>query len=556
MDKLSRIIVRRLRQDARRRAVHSLDNHVIVALILARAVRDSNIGVRDLIRMMEYRAPIVTVQSQIARLEEHIVRLLEQTRLLPGAGFQFTVMSRHDDDSDVDDIRRKAFYIDGGSVAWSSTGSMRCRLVKELARELPVLATADQPDCLPDQIGIAADIALKVRRIDRAMIADLLEALHGEAGVACLADVPDTFAPRWLTVDDLLLAFRPGRPATDVLRVLVALAASNQKEGQDDDTGDEQDEDDSGSGTEDKGGRHRARSGTASSRSTASSLRSTERKTSTSSSGWSRDKPSGAEVIQPEPADPAAANDDVRRSPVTVETLSGYGRARAWAMDLKSDIADYAARRLAWSEMSSKLLLSGPPGTGKTTFARALCNTLQVPLVVTSVSTWLEGGHLNDVIRRMSKTFEEARALAPAILFIDEIDGIGKRQPAEREHADYWNTVVNKALELLDGVMKAEGVVVIGATNRPEQIEEALRRSGRLETHIEIPRPDIGTLAEILAHHLGGDAARLTEPAAACGDDVPGEATCASSRKGEGEVEDGGSGRAQPVLAEEVWRNG
>ncbi|SIR05212.1 ATPase family associated with various cellular activities (AAA) [Rhizobium sp. RU20A] len=157
--------------------------------------------------------------------------------------------------------------------------------------------------------------------------------------------------------------------------------------------------------------------------------------------------------------------------------------------------------------MSSKLLLSGPPGTGKTTFARALCNSLQAPLVVTSVSTWLQGGHLSDVIARMARTFAEALALAPAILFIDEIDGIGKRQPAEREYADYWNAVVNKALELLDGAVKSEGLVIVGA--RPDDIDEALKRSGRLETHIEIPKPDVAALSEIFAHHLGEDIAVL-----------------------------------------------
>lgn len=183
---------------------------------------------------------------------------------------------------------------------------------------------------------------------------------------------------------------------------------------------------------------------------------------------------------------------------MTVETLSGYGKAKDWALDLKADLDDYRASILAWSEMSTKLLLSGPPGTGKTTFARALCNSLQIPLVVTSVSTWLQGGHLNDVIDRMAKTFVEARAMAPAILFIDEIDGIGKRQPAEREYSDYWNAVVNKALELLDGAVKSEGLIIVGATNRPGDIDEAIKRSGRLETHIEISKPDVPTLAEIL----------------------------------------------------------
>lgn len=186
-----------------------------------------------------------------------------------------------------------------------------------------------------------------------------------------------------------------------------------------------------------------------------------------------------------------------------------YGKARDWALDLKADLGENRAGELPWSQMSIKLLLSGPPGTGKTTFARALCNSLQLPLVVTSVSTWLQGGHLNDVIDKLVKTFAEARALAPAILFIDEMDVIGKRQSAEREYSDYWNAIVNKALELFDGAVKSEGLIIIGATNRPEQIDEALKRSGRLETHIEIPKPDTATLAEIFAHHLGDDVEAL-----------------------------------------------
>ena len=95
---------------------------------------------------------------------------------------------------------------------------------------------------------------------------------------------------------------------------------------------------------------------------------------------------------------------------------------------------------------------------------------------------------------------------APCILFIDEIDGIGKRGSG-REYDDYWNSLVNKLLELLDGTSKSEGVIIVGATNNPDVIDPAIRRSGRLETHVEIPLPDIDALVGILAHHLGGDGA-------------------------------------------------
>ncbi|UWU27658.1 ATP-binding protein [Rhizobium sp. WSM1274] len=214
-------------------------------------------------------------------------------------------------------------------------------------------------------------------------------------------------------------------------------------------------------------------------------------------------KPTGAEVIQPEPADRGVSG---KGGPaLLVETLTGYDAAKDWALGLKSDLADYLAGNLAWFDMSTKLLLSGPPRIGKTTFARALCNSLQVPLVVSCVSTWLQGEYLHAVLDRMADTFAQARAQAPCILFVDEIDGIGMRVSASRQYADYWNAYVNKLLELLDGAVKSEGVIVVGATNRPNEIDEAIRRSGRLETHIDIPRPDILALAGILAHQLGPD---------------------------------------------------
>lgn len=75
-------------------------------------------------------------------------------------------------------------------------------------------------------------------------------------------------------------------------------------------------------------------------------------------------------------------------------------------------------------------------------------------------------------------------------------------------------SLVNRLLELLDGALKSEGVIIIGATNRPDVIDPALRRSGRLETHITIEPPDLDALEGILAHHLGPDLKRMMANAA------------------------------------------
>src|SRR3546814_11403708 len=96
--------------------------------------------------------------------------------------------------------------------------------------------------------------------------------------------------------------------------------------------------------------------------------------------------------------------------------------------------------------MSTRLLVAGPPGTGKTTFARALGNTLQVPMIATSVANWLEPGYLGDVLKRITATFDTAKLRAPCILFIDEIDNIGNRggDGGNNKYDEYWRSVVNR----------------------------------------------------------------------------------------------------------------
>ncbi|EJJ27741.1 AAA family ATPase [Rhizobium sp. CF142] len=473
-------------------------SHIVATLVLARAAESGRRSLREIVYALTRVTPVVILHAPLDGFEREVLRLLEKSRLVPGGPFAIVEADHmfNDDYFDVveGESRRRLMTFSGAGVHRVTGNALRRRMISALSRDFPILAITEKQSDIPSLLRISADLSLETGKLDRRFVANLVEVLYPDTAIGALG-LPSDADARWLSLEDLVLAFRPGRHIRDVLHVLATLIDRNRGDFEEED-GDEGDDKTTGS---------------ASSSTSPEKLQGSDKKpkpSDTESSGrWKKDKPSGAELIQPEPL--LTADEAGRKPPVTVETLSGYGKAKDWALDLKADLHDYRASILAWSEMSTRLLLSGPPGTGKTTFARALCNSLQIPLVVSSVSTWLQGGHLNDVIDRMAKTFVEARAMAPAILFIDEIDGIGKRQPAEREYADYWNAVVNKALELLDGAVRNEGLIVVGATNRPDHIDEAIKRSGRLETHVEIQRPDAPTLAEILAHHLGDDVMAL-----------------------------------------------
>jgi cell division protease FtsH len=188
--------------------------------------------------------------------------------------------------------------------------------------------------------------------------------------------------------------------------------------------------------------------------------------------------------------------------------LSGYGPAKDWGMQLASDLADYRAGKLAWDDVDKGILLSGPPGCGKTYFASALAAECGVELRMTSYGEWHTASSGDTVARSLKKLFEEWRAAAksgPVIVFVDEIDSVGVR--GDSNHSDGWyRTIINSWLAFLDGAAPRAGIVVIAATNLPDRVDPALKRPGRLDRHVDIPYPGIDDLRGVIRHHLPSDA--------------------------------------------------
>jgi hypothetical protein len=400
---------------------------VATVLLLARAIQASGVELRVLVNLIRQPASIFALEVPIEGFERALMHLVEATEFLPFGPYAGLAADFNLGDDTwrwawVAGEARRVFLkiLVGEDLLLSRTG-MRRELTRALAHGAPVLCVTENQQPIPDQVDLTCDVRLSGTGLDGNLLMGLLEAVYGGDIVSHHARTLAELDAPALTLADLSIAIRPGRPILSIIDALAGLAAHYRE---DQDSEKKRDE---GAGAR----RFIAQSSVERARQTWDERNPDAPASKDNQKPKSKGKPTGSEVIQPAPGSDAA-----QRSPLTVEALTGYGSTKEWAIGLQADLTDYIAGDLAWSDMSTKLLLSGAPGTGKTTFARALCNSLQIPLVVTSVSTWLQGEYLHSVLDRMAGTFAEARALSPCILFIDEIDGIGMRVGALRQHAD------------------------------------------------------------------------------------------------------------------------
>ncbi|HEX9026931.1 MAG TPA: ATP-dependent zinc metalloprotease FtsH [Clostridium sp.] len=185
---------------------------------------------------------------------------------------------------------------------------------------------------------------------------------------------------------------------------------------------------------------------------------------------------------------------------VTFDDVAGQEEAK----DSLKEVIDFLNAPTRYTEIGAKLpkgvLLVGPPGTGKTLIARAVAGEAKVPFFSLSGSSFVEM-FVGVGASRVRELFKDAVAKAPCIIFIDEIDAIGKSRDNQMQSNDEREQTLNQLLSEMDGFDSSKGVILLGATNRPEILDKALLRPGRFDRRVIVDRPDFKGREAILAVH-------------------------------------------------------
>ena len=187
---------------------------------------------------------------------------------------------------------------------------------------------------------------------------------------------------------------------------------------------------------------------------------------------------------------------------VTFKDVAGVEEAKEEVKELVDFLRDPAKFQNLGGNIPRGVLMSGSPGTGKTLLARAIAGEAKVPFFTISGSDFVEM-FVGVGASRVRDMFEQAKKHAPCIIFIDEIDAVGRHRGAGLGGGhDEREQTLNQLLVEMDGFEGNEGVIVIAATNRPDVLDPALLRPGRFDRQVTVPLPDIRGREQILKVHM------------------------------------------------------
>jgi cell division protease FtsH len=197
-----------------------------------------------------------------------------------------------------------------------------------------------------------------------------------------------------------------------------------------------------------------------------------------------------------------SAKKEIKGAPkITFDDVAGQDNAKREVSEMVDFLRDPERYRRLGAEPPRGVLLMGPPGTGKTLLARALAGEAGVPFFHISASEFIEM-FVGVGASRVRKMFEEAKKRAPSIIFIDELDSVGRvRGTGLGGGNDEREQTLNQILAELDGFSGREAVIVMAATNRPDVLDPALLRPGRFDRHVTLELPDKEARQAILEVH-------------------------------------------------------
>ena len=184
----------------------------------------------------------------------------------------------------------------------------------------------------------------------------------------------------------------------------------------------------------------------------------------------------------------------------TFKDVAGIDSEKQELMEIVDFLRDKSKFAAVGARVPRGVLLSGEPGTGKTLLARAIAGEANVPFFAASGSDF-SGIIVGLGVAKIKEIFEMAKRNAPCLLFIDEIDAIGQRRSQNSYNDQDREQTLNQLLIEMDGFSNETGIIVIGATNRPDMLDPALLRPGRFDRQVYIDLPDMNGRREILELH-------------------------------------------------------